>query len=54
MKVRVYVINEWCPSRYFGLKSDEDGCVLYGAPNNWKTKAGAVRWATKRGFEVVG
>lgn len=53
MKVKVYVINKGTPSEYYGLKSDDEGDVLYGAPNNWKTRKGAERWAEKHGYEVV-
>lgn len=53
MKVKVYVINEGTPSQYFGLKSADEGDVLYGSPNNWKNRKGAERWAEKHGYEVV-
>ena len=53
MKVKVYVINEGTPSQYFGLKSADEGDILYGAPNNWKSRKGAERWAEKHGLEVV-
>lgn len=51
MKVTTYVINAGTKSQYFGLISEE-GDVLYGAPNNWKTEAGAIRWAKKHGLEI--
>ena len=53
MKVKIYVINEGTPSQYFGLKSADEGDILYGAPNNWKTRKGAEKWAEKHGYEVV-
>ena len=52
-QVIVYVINEGTPSQYYGLKSAEDGHILYAAPNNWKSRKGAERWAEKHGFTVV-
>lgn len=53
MKVTTYIINEGHPSQYYGLKNAEENQVLYGAPNNWKTEKGAIRWAIKNGMEVV-
>lgn len=53
MKVTTYIINKNQPSQYFGLKNAADNQVLYGAPNNWKTEKGAIRWAIKNGLEVV-
>ena len=38
--------------QYYGLKSVNDNHVLYYAPNNWKTKRGAINWAKKNGYEV--
>lgn len=51
MKVTTYCINEGTASRYYGLKTTE-GQILYGAPNNWKTEKGAIKWAERHGFEV--
>lgn len=42
MKVTTYTINEGTASQYYGLKSVNDNHVLYYAPNNWKTKRGAI------------
>lgn len=53
MKVKVYVINKGTPSEYYGLKSADEGDILYGAPNNWKSRKGAERWAEKHGYQVV-
>jgi hypothetical protein len=53
MKVTTYCINKGQPSQFYILKNAEDGDVLYAAPNNWKTEKGAIRWAIKRGMEVV-
>ena len=53
MKVFVYVINEGTPSEYYGLKNADEGTVLYSAPNNWKSRKGAERWAEKHGYQVV-
>ena len=53
MKVKVYVINKGQTGQYYGLKNAEDNQVLYNAPNNWKTKAGAIKWAKKNGFDVI-
>lgn len=53
MKVTTYIINKGQPSQYYGLKDAIDNQVLYGAPNNWKTEKGAIRWAEKHGLEVV-
>lgn len=52
MKVKVYCINKGTSIQYFGLKNADENQVLYSAPNNWKTKAGAIRWAKKHGFEI--
>ena len=53
MKVTTYCINKGQSTQYFGLKNATDNQVLYGAPNNWKTEKGAIRWAIKNGLEVV-
>ena len=53
MTVTTYVINEGTKSQYYGLKEVEENKVLWGAPNNWKTKKGAENWAKKHGFEVA-
>jgi len=53
MKVTVYVINKGTSSQYFGLKHATENYVLPYAPNNWKTKRGALNWAKKQGLEVV-
>lgn len=52
MKVTTYTINKGTASQYCGLKSVNDNHVLYYAPNNWKTKRGAINWAKKNGYEV--
>ena len=52
MKVTTYTINKGTASQYYGLKSVNDNHVLYYAPNNWKTKRGAINWAKKNGYEV--
>lgn len=52
MKVTTYTINEGAASQYYGLKRVNDNHVLYYAPNNWKTKRGAINWAKKNGYEV--
>lgn len=54
MKVVVYCINEGTAGQFYGLATAEDRNVLYCAPNNWKTEKGAIKWAVKHGFEVVG
>lgn len=53
MKVTVYVINAGTKSQYFGLKNAKENQVLYYAPNNWKTKRGALNWAKKHGLEIA-
>ena len=53
MRVKIYVINEGTSSQYYGLKNADEGTVLYSAPNNWKSRKGAEKWAEKHGFEVV-
>jgi len=53
MKVKTYVINKGQPTQYYGLKNADENQVLYGAPNNWKTEKGAIRWAEKNGLVVV-
>ena len=52
MKVKVYTINKGQSVQYFGLQNAKEGTVLYSAPNNWKTKKGAVGWALKHGFTI--
>jgi len=52
MKVKVYCINKGTSSEYYGLKNAKENTVLCGAPNNWKTEKGAIRWAKKNGFEI--
>lgn len=53
MKVKVYCINKGQTGQYFGLKNAEEDTVLYYAPNNWKTKKGAMNWANKNGLQVI-
>lgn len=53
MKVKIFCINKGTASQYYGLKNAEENMVLYGAPNNWKTEKGAIRWAEKNGLKVV-
>lgn len=53
MRVTVYCINKGTAAQYFGLKNADENQVLYYAPNNWKTAAGARRWAEKHGYTVV-
>lgn len=52
MRVAIYTINKNQPGQYYGLKNADENQVLYAAPNNWKTKAGAIRWAIKKGYAV--
>lgn len=52
MKVKTYCINRGQTGQYFGLMNADEGFVLYGAPNNWKTEKGAIRWALRNGFEI--
>jgi hypothetical protein len=53
MRVKTYTMNKGTSSQYFGLKNADEGFVLPYAPNNWKTKNGAIRWAIKNGMEVA-
>lgn len=53
LKVTPYVINKGQSGEYYGLKNAEDNQVLTSAPNNWKSKKGAIAWAKKKGYEVV-
>lgn len=50
MKVTSYVINKGQSGEYYGLKNKETNQVLYSAPNNWKSREGAKRWAEKKGM----
>lgn len=52
MVVTTYCINQRTPNQYYGLKNAEENTVLHSAPNNWKTRAGAERWAVKNGFTI--
>lgn len=53
MTVKIYVINEGQKTQYFGLMEAKENRVLYGAPNNWKTKKGAEKWAIKHGLKIA-
>lgn len=53
MKVTSYVINKGQSGEYYGLKNKETNQVLYSAPNNWKLREGAKRWAEKKGMIYV-
>lgn len=53
MKVTSYVINKGQSGEYYGLKNKETNQVLYSAPNNWKSRDGAKRWAEKKGMIYV-
>lgn len=53
MKVTSYVINKGQGGEYYGLKNKETNQVLYSAPNNWKSREGAKRWAEKKGMIYV-
>lgn len=53
MKVKVYCINAGQTGEYYGLKNAADNTVLFSAPNNWKTKVGAIRWAYRHGLVVM-
>lgn len=52
MKVKVCIRNGNTSSQHFILVNEEENTVLYYAPNNWKTIAGAKRWAKNNGFEI--
>lgn len=52
MKVTTYIINNGQLNQYYGLKTVQENQVLYAAPNNWKTKKGALNWAKKHGYEI--
>lgn len=52
LKVTTYVINKGTSSQYFGLMIAKEKQVLPYAPNNWKTKKGALNWAKRNGYEV--
>lgn len=52
MKVAIYTVNKGTAAQYFGLKNAEENTVLHAAPNNWKTKRGAINWAKKHGYEL--
>lgn len=53
LKVTSYVINKGQSGEYYGLKNKETNQVLYSAPNNWKSREGAKRWAEKKGMTYV-
>lgn len=56
MKVKTFCINEGTTTeRYILICVDTDGeeWVMHYAPNNWKTEKGALRYATKRGYEIA-
>ena len=53
MEVTTYVINEGQSGQYYGLKNKKNNQVLHSAPNNWKTKSGAKKWAESKGFVFV-
>lgn len=53
MTVTTYTVNAGTPAEYHGLKNAENNTPLYYAPNNWKTEAGAKRWAEKHGYKIA-
>lgn len=59
LNVEIVTVNKGQPTEHYQLAAVEmDGKkktrrVLSAAPN-WKTKAGAVRWAEKNGYNLVG
>lgn len=53
LKVTSYVINKGQSGEYYGLKNKETNQVLYSAPNNWKSRESAKRWAEKKGMIYV-
>ncbi|NNJ30072.1 hypothetical protein [Lacrimispora defluvii] len=52
MTVTTYTINKGTASQYYGLKNKKENKVLHYAPNNWKTKRGALNWAVKHGYKI--
>lgn len=50
MKVKAVPINT-SSNPFYVLVTEENNVVHY-APNNWKTKGGAERWATKHGYKL--
>ena len=53
MKVTTYIINEGADDQIIFLVNAKDGTVVKTAPNDWKTKRGAIRWSLNNGFEFV-
>lgn len=51
--VKAVCINRGTKSEHYVLRSSE-GFVLHSAPNNWKTEAGALRWARAHGYGIQG
>ena len=52
MKVKTFSINTTDGKRY-GLKNASTGDVLHCATAKYKTERGAIKYAIKRGFEIV-
>ena len=53
MKVTTYIINEGENDQEVILINAKEGSVLRNAPNDWKTKKAAIRWALNNGLEIV-
>lgn len=53
MKVTTYIINEGADDQEVILINAKEGSVLRNAPNDWKTKKAAIRWALNNGLEIV-
>lgn len=53
IKVTLFCINKGQPGQFYGLKDVVENGVIDCAPNNWKTKRGAIRWAERNGYEYV-
>lgn len=54
LKVKVVVFNQGTSSEYYNLMTVPDNKMLYAASGKqWKTKAGAAKWAKAQGFDVV-
>ena len=53
MKVTTYIINEGADDQEVILINANEGSVLRNAPNDWKTKKAAIRWALNNGLEFV-
>lgn len=53
LTVTTYCINKGQPNQYYGLMNAKNKIIIHYAPNNWKTEAGAKKWAKRNGYIIA-